>query len=112
MLEQTLAAAELLAEQGISAEVLEFCTIKPFDGEALAASAKKTGAVLTVEEHNVIGGLGSAAAEALAERQPTRMRRVGIPDCFGESGKYPELLDKYGLSAQKIAAAARELLGR
>lgn len=112
VLEQTLAAAERLAELGVSAEVLEYCTIKPFDSESLAASARKTGAVLTVEEHNIIGGLGSAAAEALGEWQPTRMRRVGIRDSFGESGKYPELLEKYGLSAERIVEAARELLGR
>jgi transketolase len=104
-----LSAADALAAEGISAEVIDVATIKPLDAETILASARKTGAVVTAEEHSVIGGLGSAVAEVLAEGAPTRMRRVGVQDVFGTSGEPDELLEYFGLSAASIAAAAREL---
>lgn len=112
VLGRTLEAAKLLAGEGISAEVLNVHTVKPLDTETLLKSCERTGAVVTVEEHNVIGGLGSGVAEALAERAGRRilLRRVGVADTFGESGRAEELLDKHGLTAEGIAAAAREAL--
>ena len=90
-----LEAAEVLSRDGISASVLEFPTIKPFDSETLITYAKKTGAVVSIEEHTIIGGLGGAIAECLSENCPTRLERVGMRDTFGESGSYNDLLDKY-----------------
>jgi transketolase len=105
-----LEAAERLAADGIAADLLEVATLKPLDVDALAASARKTGKVLTVEEHTVCGGLGSAVSEALARRAPARMDMVGLEDCFAESGDYLKLLAKYGLSAAHIERRARALL--
>ncbi len=102
-------AADALKSEGISAEVLHVHTIKPLDGEAVVTSAAKTGRVLTAEEHSIIGGLGSAVAEILAERHPTRMVRVGVRDEFGQSGGVAELLEHYHLTAADITAAARGL---
>ncbi|MCX7774720.1 MAG: 1-deoxy-D-xylulose-5-phosphate synthase [Spirochaetaceae bacterium] len=103
-------AAESLASQGISAEVLDVTSIKPLDIDSLAISVAKTGHLVTAEEHSVIGGLGSACAEALAERGlPFSMRRVGVADCFTESGPYDRLLAKYGISAEAIARQAASL---
>ncbi len=99
-----LDAAAELAGQGIEAEVINICTIKPIDREIITASARKTGRVVTAEEHTVIGGLGGAVAEVLGEEQPTRMLRIGINDRFGESGKAGELVAKYGLDGAGIAA--------
>jgi transketolase len=112
MVERALAAAEALAAEGISAEVIDAATIKPLDVETIVASAAKTGAVVSCEEHSVIGGLGSAVAEVLAERQPTRMVRVGVDDAFGTSGEPEELMRYYGLTADDIAKAAGKLLPR
>jgi len=105
-----LEAADLLAADGVSAHVVHVPTIKPLDAEAIAAAAAKTGRVVTAEDHTIIGGLGGAVAEVLGELQPTRMRRVGIRDTFGESAANEDLLQKYGLTPGHVAQAARELL--
>ena len=102
-----LDAAEALAQEGIDAEVIDICTIKPIDKDLLVASAAKTGKVVTCEEHSIIGGLGSAVAEVLSENCPTRMTRVGIMDRFGESGTAKELVTKFGLDGAGIAAKTR-----
>lgn len=99
---ETLEAAKLLAADGIDAEVINIHTIKPLDEELVVASASKTGKVVTVEEHSVIGGLGSAVGECLSEKQPTKLKRIGVNDVFGESGPALELLAKYGLDAEGI----------
>ena len=114
ILGRALEAAKLLAAEGIAAEVLNVHTVKPLDAEAVLGSCEKTGAVVTVEEHSVIGGLGSAVAELLAERASKHipLRRIGVQDTFGESGLADELLEKHGLTAESIAAAARGLAGR
>ena len=101
-----LEAAKLLEAEGVSAEVVNIHTIKPLDGELICRSAAKTGCVVTAEEHNVIGGLGSAVAEALSETRPTPLLRVGMPDCWGESGPAAALLERYGLSPANIARQA------
>lgn len=99
---ESLEAAKMLKADGISAEVINIHTIKPLDAELVAASAKKTGKVVTVEEHSIIGGLGGAVAEALAEKAPTKMLRIGVNDTFGESGPAKALIEKYGLDAKSI----------
>lgn len=109
MVSEALAAAELLSAEGISAEVIDVASIKPLDADTLLASARKTGAVVTCEEHSVIGGLGSAVAELLSENAPTPLHRVGVNDVFGTSGEPAELLAHFGLTASDIAAAARGL---
>jgi transketolase len=110
MVPAALEAAAMLADEGIRAGVLDVHTIKPLDVEAIVAAAKATGAVVTAEEHNIIGGLGSAVAEALGEHFPVPMQRVGIRDRFGESGAPNELLVKYGLTPQAIVPAVKEVL--
>ena len=100
-------AAELLANEGISAEVINIHTIKPLDNEMIIKSAKKTGAVVTAEEHNVIGGLGSAVADVISENCPCPVLKVGVQDSFGRSGKVPELLEIYGLTKEKIVEKAK-----
>ena len=109
MVSEALAAADLLAIEGISAEVIDVASIKPLDADTIIASARKTGAVVTAEEHSVIGGLGSAVAEVLAENAPTKMARVGVKDVFGTSGEPAELMAHFGLTATDIAAAAKGL---
>jgi transketolase len=99
---EALEAAKALAESGIDAEVINIHTIKPLDKELLIASAKKTGKVVTAEEHSVIGGLGGAVCEALSEAAPTPVLRIGIQDVFGESGPAAELLHKYQLDGEGI----------
>ncbi len=99
---ESLEAAKMLEADGISAEVINIHTIKPLDDALVVASAKKTGKVVTVEEHSVIGGLGGAVAEVLAEQAPTKMLRIGVNDTFGESGPAKELIEKYGLDAKSI----------
>ncbi len=99
---EALEAAKLLAADGIDAEVINIHTIKPLDEDLVAASARKTGKVVTVEEHSVIGGLGSAVCDALSEKAPTRVMKIGINDCFGESGPGAELIKRYGLDAESI----------
>ena len=107
---RTLEAAELLAARGIQADVLHVPTLKPLDVEAIVAAAERTNAVVTAEDHSIIGGLGGAVAECLGEHRPTRMRRVGIRDTFGESAPNDALLEKYGLTAKHVADAAIALL--
>lgn len=110
MLDETFKAAKQLAQKGIEAEVIHVHTIKPIDIGAVVQSAAKTKCVVTVEEHSIIGGLGSAVAEVLAEHQPVRLKRIGTNDRFGVSGKMPELLDFFELRASRIVAAVVELL--
>ena len=98
----SLEAAKQLEADGISAEVINIHTIKPLDTELVVAAAKKTGKVVTVEEHSIIGGLGGAVAEVLAEQAPTKMLRIGVNDTFGESGPAKALIEKYGLDAKSI----------
>lgn len=112
MVAEALLAAEELAGQGISAEVLNVHTVKPFDEEAVLRSAMKTGAVVTAENASVIGGLGSAAAECLGENCPVPLRRVGVRDCFGEVGLTDYLKEKFGLTAKEIVRAAHEVAER
>jgi transketolase len=107
-----LLAAERLARHHISAEVINAPTIKPLDAEVIIDSAKKTRAVVTVEEAQINGGLGGAVAEVLSERCPTIMRRIGMKDHFGESGQPEELLKHFGLDAEHIYLAAQELIDR
>ena len=97
-----LEAAEKLKEDGIDAEIVNIHTIKPIDRELVIASAKKTGKVVTAEEHSVIGGLGSAVAEVLSEEAPTKLLRIGVEDVFGESGPAKELVAKYGLDGNGV----------
>lgn len=110
MVSKALEAAEALAAEGINAEVVNIHTIKPIDKELLVATAKKTGAIVTAEEHNIVGGLGSAVAEVIVENYPVPMKKVGTMDTFGESGKPDDLLKKYNLTADAIAKAAKEVL--
>jgi transketolase len=105
-----LEAADELAEQGVSAQVLHMPTIKPLDVHSLVAAARQTGCVVTVENHSIIGGLGSAVAEALSEQCPVPLKRIGLQDTYGECGQNSELLEKYGLSTSHIVHAAVELL--
>ena len=91
-----------LRSRGIDAEIINIHTIKPLDEELVLASAAKTGKVVTIEEHSVIGGLGSAVCDVLSEKQPTKVMKIGINDVFGESGPALELIQKYGLDAQSI----------
>ena len=107
---EALGAADMLAEQGISAEVINIHTIKPLDEELVIASAKKTGRVFTVEEHSVIGGLGSAVCDCLSEKAPTPVKKIGIYDVFGESGPAKELIAKYKLDAAGICEQIKETL--
>ena len=107
---EALGAADMLAEQGISAEVINIHTIKPLDEELVIASAKKTGRVFTVEEHSVIGGLGSAVCDCLSEKAPTPVKKIGIYDVFGESGPAKELIAKYKLDAAGICEQIKEVL--
>lgn len=108
---ETLAAADELAKDGINAEVINIHTIKPLDEELVIATAKKTGKVVTIEEHWVNGGLGSAVAEVLSEKCPTLMKRIGVYDTFGESGPAKELLHKYELDAEGIVKQVKAFLG-
>lgn len=109
MVQESLKAAELLAAKGINARVIDMHTIKPIDKDILAKASKETGFIVTVEEHNVIGGLGGAVCEALCDTAPCKVLRIGVEDKFGKSGTPAALLEKYGLTAQaicdKIAAA-------
>lgn len=110
MVAAALEAADTLAAEGISVRVINIHTIKPLDTEILAAAARETGAMVTAEEHNVIGGLGSAVTEALAEACPCPVLRVGVNDQFGRSGKVPPLLEMYGLTAGAVVEKVRAAL--
>ena len=107
MVHVAVEAAELLAKEGIDAGVVNIHTIKPIDTELLTKVARESGAIVTAEEHTVVGGLGAAVCEALSETCPVPVLRVGIEDKFGKSGQVPELLEEYGLTAENIAAKAR-----
>ena len=111
MVAEALAAARRLERNGISAEVIDVATIKPIDAETIVASARKTGHVVTCEEHSIIGGLGSAVAEVLGEHAPTPLKRVGVSDVFGTSGEPDELMAYFRLTGADIAEAAEDLLG-
>ena len=105
-------AAELLAEEGIDAGVINIHTIKPLDKELILSEVQKSGAVVTAEEHTVIGGLGSAVCELLCEAAPMPLIRVGVEDQYGRSGKVPELLEIYGLTSKKIVESAKLAIGK
>lgn len=112
MVSKAVEAAEALAAEGISAAVVNISTIKPLDSALITEMAQKTGAVVTCEEHNIYGGLGSAVAEVLVENCPVPMARVGVEDSFGESGLPDQLLEKYGLTASNIVAKAKAVIAR
>lgn len=103
-------AAQMLAEEGIDARVIDIHTIKPIDEEIILKAARETGAIVTAEEHGVIGGLGEAVAQVVVKNCPVKMAMVGQQDCFGESGKPDQLKAKYGMTADDIVAAAKSLL--
>jgi transketolase len=109
---EALEAAKALNEESISAEVINIHTIKPLDAEAIVKSVKKTGCIVTAEEHNYLGGLGESVARALALHHPTPQEFVATNDTFGESGTPAQLMDKYGLNAAAIAAKAKKVMGR
>ena len=112
MTSQCVEAAQLLALSGVSARVINIATLKPIDVNAIVKAAEETGCIVTAENHNIYGGLGSAVAEVLVEHFPVPMLRVGLRDCYGECGGNTELLHKYQMSPQHIAAAARSVLQR
>lgn len=112
MVSKALEAAEQLAAEGIQAAVVNISTIKPLDEKLIVQMAEKAGAIVTCEEHNILGGLGSAVAETLVEKCPVPMARVGVQDCFGQSGLPDQLLEKYGLTAEQIASKAKEVISR
>ena len=101
---------EMLAADGISAEVINICTIKPLDEELIVKSAKKTGKVVTAEEHSVIGGLGSAVCDALCKSYPVPVKKIGMQDTFGESGSAAALVEKYQLDGKGIYAQVKEFM--
>jgi transketolase len=110
MVERAVSAAALLEQRGISARVLNMSTIKPFDGDSVIKAAEETAGIVTAEDHSIIGGLGSAVAEVLAEAGIGRLRRIGIPDCFGESCLFCDLFEKFGLTPENIVKNAEELI--
>ena len=111
MVERALEAADRLAERGVEAAVIDMHTIKPIDREAIIRAAS-SGAIVTAEDHSVIGGLGSAVAEVLAEEAPTMMRMIGVRDKFGESGSPSDIMDKMGLTSENIASKVEDLLSK
>ena len=110
MVDSALQAAEKLAADGIDAEIINICTIKPLDKDIIVGSAKKTGKVVTCEEHSVIGGLGSAVCDALAEEYPVKVRKIGMQDVFGESGSASDLLKKYELDGDGVYKQVKEFV--
>jgi len=110
MVWEALEAAKKLKKQGIHARVINMHTIKPIDEEIIIQAAKETGSIITAEEHQVNGGLGSAVAEVVVKHYPVPMQMIGMPDCFGESGEPADLMDKYGLRVGNIMKAAKVLL--
>ncbi len=107
-----LEAEKILKEKGISAEIINIHTIKPLDSEAILKSIRKTGCAVTAEEHNIFGGLGDSIAHASSNNHPVPIEYVGTNDTFGESGTPAQLLEKYGLSAAHIVAAAEKVIAR
>jgi transketolase len=112
MVHQALIAAEKLAREGKQVRVLNIHTLKPLDIAAIVKAAEETGLLVTAEEHSIIGGLGSAVAEVTGEYCPVPVKRVGLPDVFGESGKAEELLEKYGLTPQNLVATVEKLIDK
>ena len=110
MVHVAVEAAELLRAEGIDAGVINIHTVKPLDTELVLEAAKRSGAIVTAEEHNVIGGLGAAVCESLSESCPVPVVRVGVKDTYGRSGKVPELLELYGLTAKDIVEAAKKAI--
>ena len=110
MVSAALEAAEMLKKDGVDAEVINIHTIKPLDEDLIVASAKKTGKVVTVEEHSVIGGLGSAVCDCLSEKAPTPVKKIGVNDVYGESGPAAALLHKYGLDAEGVYESVKAFL--
>lgn len=110
MVYEAVRAKDTLKEEGINAEVINLHTVKPIDKKKIIKSAKKTNAVITVEEHTVVGGMGSAVSEVLSENYPVLVKKIGMPDEFGESGTPLELLDKYGLTSKNIVKTAKGLV--
>ena len=110
MVNESLMAAEALASDGIDAAVINIHTIKPIDADLIAEASKKTGKIVTVEEHSVIGGLGSAVCDVVAEKAPAKVMKIGVNDTFGESGPAVELIKKYGLDADSIYAKVKEFV--
>ena len=110
MVNEAMIAAEELAKEGIEVRVIDIHTIKPIDEEILVKAASETGAVVTAEEHSVVGGLGSAVAEVLVKKCPVKMAMVGQQDTFGESGKPDELKEKYGMTASGIVKAVKSII--
>jgi transketolase len=109
---QALVAADILAKDGVSAEVVHVPTIKPLDGDTILRSVKKTGAAVTAEEAQITGGLGGAIAELLGEELPRPLHRIGMRDRFGESGEPAELIEHFGLTGTQIALAAHNILDK
>lgn len=110
MVDAALEASEVLKEEGINARVINIHTIKPIDSELIIKAAKETGTIVTAEEHNIIGGLGSAVAEVVTENYPVPVLKVGVKDTFGESGKPNQLLEKYGLTSKDIIEISKKAL--
>ena len=112
MVQEAVKAAKALEADGIDARVINIHTIKPLDEEVVIASAKKTGKVVTAEEHSVIGGLGSAVCECLSEKYPVPVKRIGVYDEFGESGSAAALIEKYGFDGKGVYASVKEFLSK
>ncbi|MDP7263230.1 MAG: transketolase C-terminal domain-containing protein, partial [Candidatus Woesearchaeota archaeon] len=112
LVHESLKAAEILKKENIDVYVVNIHTIKPLDNKLVIDLAKKTNCVITAEDHNIIGGLGSAVAEVLSENYPCIMKRIGLEDKFGESGKPAELYEKYGLDAASIVGVVKEIVKR
>lgn len=110
MVDAALEAKEILAKEGITSKVINIHTIKPIDSQLIVEAAKETGTIVTVEEHSIIGGLGSAVAEVISEKYPVPVLKVGVKDVFGESGKPDELLKGYGLTADDIVKKVKEAI--
>ena len=112
MVNEAVIAAETLKAEGIDARVINIHTIKPIDKEILIKAAKETGAIVTAEEHSIIGGLGGAVAEVLCEQCPVPMAKIGVNDSFGQSGLPDQLLEKYGLTVDRIVEEAKKVIDR
>ena len=112
MVQEAMAAKDMLAKEGISARVIDMHTIKPFDKDIVIKAAKETGAIVTAEEHNIVGGLGAATAEVVVENCPVPMIRVGVKDTFGKSGTAEALMKRFGLTADEVAKAAKAVIAK
>ncbi len=110
MVGKAILAADILEKEGVSARVLNMSSLKPLDEDAVIRAARETKGIVTAEEHSIIGGLGSAVASCVSGTHPTLVKRIGIPDTFGESGDYNALLSRYGLSSRNIVEKARDIL--